>query len=238
MLERISNWVVLMFENRSFDSLLGHLPHIAAADGIRDREVVLRYPGGVVPVHQASRFCDPDPDPGEGYGNVNVQLWGEYLRPRTPGRSAYPLFPDPMQPPFNVPAAAGLPTMDGFAVDYHATFCWEKGRAPTDAEMLAIGGMFTPQTAPVINRLAAEFAVFTRWFCEAPTCTFPNRSFYHGGTSLGKVDNESVVSYAWDQEMPNLFDLLTTKGIDWRVYFDTTQVVPDCAINLAWPAAY
>ena len=45
MLERISNWVVLMFENRSFDSLLGHLPHIAAEDGIRDREVVLRYPG-------------------------------------------------------------------------------------------------------------------------------------------------------------------------------------------------
>ena len=123
--------------------------------------------------------------------------------------------------------------MDGFAVDYYANFCWEKGRVPTDAEMLAIGGMFTPQTAPVINRLAAEFAVFTRWFCEVPTCTFPNRSFYHGGTSLGNLDNESIVSYAWDQEMPNLFGLLTAQGIDWRVYFDTTQVVPDCAINLA-----
>jgi phospholipase C len=233
MLERISNWVVLMFENRSFDSLLGHLPHIAAEGGIRDREIVLRYPGGEVPVHPASSFCDPDPDPGEGYGNVNVQLWGEYLPAANAGKSPYPLFPDPMQPPYNVPSATGVPTMDGFAVDYYANFCWEKGRAPTEAEMRAIGGMFTPETAPVINRLAAEFAVFTRWFCEVPSCTFPNRSFYHGGTSLGKIDNESVVSYAWDQEMPNLFGLLTAKGIDWRVYFDTSQIVPDCAINLA-----
>ena len=48
MLERISNWVVLMFENRLFDSLLGHLPHIATDGSIRDREIVLRYPGGAV----------------------------------------------------------------------------------------------------------------------------------------------------------------------------------------------
>ena len=162
-----------------------------------------------------------------------MQLWGEYLPAANAGKSPYPLFPEPMQPPFNVPPATGVPTMDGFAVDYYANFCWEKGRAPTEAEMRAIGGMFTRETAPVINRLAAEFAVFTRWFCEVPSCTFPNRSFYHAGTSLRKIDNESVVSYAWEQEMPNLFGLLTRRGIDWRVYFDTSQIVPDCAINLA-----
>ena len=78
-----------------------------------------------------------------------------------------------MQPPFNVPPVIGAPTMDGFAVDYYANFCWEKGRAPTEAEMRAIGGMFTLETAPVINRLAAEFAVFTRWFCEVPKPYLP-----------------------------------------------------------------
>ena len=41
MLERIDHWVVVMFENRSFDSLLGHLPHIDAADGLIGREVEL-----------------------------------------------------------------------------------------------------------------------------------------------------------------------------------------------------
>ena len=233
MLEQITNWVVLMFENRSFDSLLGHLPHIDAADGIRNREIILPYPRGKVRVHPATDLCDPIPDPGEAYGNVNVQLWGEYIPASNAGKSPYPLFPDPMQAPFNVPPSPGVPTMDGFATDFYANFCWEKERQPIDREMQSIGGVCTPGIAPVINRLAAEYAVFTRWFCEAPTCTFPNRSFYHGGTSLGKLDNDTIVSYSWDQEMPNLFDLFTAKGIDWRVYYDKSQIVPDCAINLA-----
>ena len=153
-------------------------------------------------------------------------------RPRTPGGPLTRCFPIRCSRPSM--SRRGGPAHDGrVRRGLPRDLLLGEGPGAHHAEMQAIGGMFTPQTAPVVNRLAAEFAVFTRWFCEAPTCTFPNRSFYHGGTSLGKVDNESVVSYAWDQEMPNLFDLLTTKGIDWRVYFDTTQVVPDCAINLA-----
>ena len=66
MLERISNWVVLMFENRSFDSLLGHLPHIAADGGIRDREIVLRYPGEEAPVVRPAVSAIRTPIPGPG----------------------------------------------------------------------------------------------------------------------------------------------------------------------------
>lgn len=233
MLDKIDHWVVLMFENRSFDSVLGHLPHIDPSDGILGREITLPYPGGTVSVGPTHDLCSPTPDPGEGYGNVNVQLWGKYLPDTNAGRSPYPLFPDPMVAPYNLPPDRGEPTMDGFAVDYYSNFLWEKRRLPTDAEMQQIGAVLTPETAPVINTLAQEYAVFTRWFCEAPTCTFPNRSFYHGGTSLGKVDNENVVDYWLHHEMPNLFELFSHKGLDWRVYFEPNQVVPDCAINLA-----
>ena len=55
-IEKIKHWVVVMFENRSFDNLLGHLPHIDAEDGIRDREITLPYPGGVVTVHPSTNF--------------------------------------------------------------------------------------------------------------------------------------------------------------------------------------
>jgi phospholipase C len=123
--------------------------------------------------------------------------------------------------------------MDGFALDFYGNFRWEKEREPTAEEMQTVGRVFEPRTAPVINTLAQEYAVFTRWFCEAPTCTFPNRSFYHGATSMGKLDNEAILNYAWDQRMPNLFDLFTERGVDWQVYVDPSQVVPDCAINLA-----
>ena len=42
----IKRWVVVMFENRSFDSLLGHLPHIPREDGLIGRDVELAFPGG------------------------------------------------------------------------------------------------------------------------------------------------------------------------------------------------
>lgn len=233
MLERIAHWVVVMFENRSFDALLGHLPHIDAADGIRGREIDLAYPGGTVRVGPTDDRRAPLPDPGEGFGNVNAQLFGAYLPPSNAGHSPYPLFPDAMVAPFNAPPPGTVPTMDGFALDFYWNFLWEKGRLPTDEEMQTVGGVFTPETAPVINTLAAEYAVFTNWFCEAPTCTFPNRSFFHTGTSLGKLDNEAIVNYAWDFDAPSLFGLFTNRGLDWKVYFDRSQVVPDCAINLA-----
>ena len=93
-IEKIKHWVVVMFENRSFDNLLGHLPHIDAEDGIRDREITLPYPGGVVTVHPSTNFTDPIPDPGEGYPNVNAQIYGRYEPATNAGKSAYPIFPD------------------------------------------------------------------------------------------------------------------------------------------------
>ena len=49
-IEKIKNWVVVMFENRSFDNLLGHLEHIDAEDGVRGKTIELPYPGGIVTV--------------------------------------------------------------------------------------------------------------------------------------------------------------------------------------------
>ncbi len=233
MLERIEHWVVVMFENRSFDSLLGHLPHIDAAESIRGREIELPSPVGPVRVAPTIDLRAPLPDPGEGFGNVNVQLFGSYIPETNAGRSPYPLFPNTMEAPFNAPAPGTVPTMDGFAHDFYWNFVWEKGREPSLEEVATIGGVFTPDTAPVINTLASEYSVFTNWFCEAPTCTFPNRAFFHCGTSLGKLDNEAILNYSWDLNAPNLFELFTAKGLDWKVYFDRSQVVPDCAINLA-----
>jgi phospholipase C len=233
VIEQIKQWVVVMFENRSFDSLLGHLPHIVADDGIRGREVELPYPGGCVTVHPSANFTDPIPDPGEGYPNVNVQLYGSYVPASNAGRAAYPIFPEFMAAPFNAAPAGTVPTMDGFALDYFHNSRWQTGRTLTDQEMQSVGGVFTPQTAPVINSLAREYAVFTHWHCDVPSCTFPNRTFFHAGTSIGRVDNDITWDYAWNNDVPNLFDRCAEHEVPWRCYFDPSQVVPLTAINLA-----
>ncbi|GMI15611.1 hypothetical protein TrVE_jg41 [Triparma verrucosa] len=49
--------------------------------------------------------------------------------------------------------------------------------------------MFTPETAPIINTLAEEFAVFDHWYCSVPSSTDPNRAYAMSGTSNAMVTN-------------------------------------------------
>ena len=184
-------------------------------------------------MHPATNFTDPIPDPGEEYVDVNVQLYGAYRPETNAHKAAYTVFPNFMDPPYNAPVAGQQPTMDGFALNYYYTALWQLERELSDAEMQSVGGVFTPKTAPIINTLAEQYAVFTHWHCDVPSCTFPNRSFYHAGTSAGRVQNNVTYDYAWDNDLPNLFDLLTEHGHSWKCYFDEGQVVPVTAINLA-----
>lgn len=232
-MSEIRNWVVVMFENRSFDSLLGYLPHIPAEDGIRDRDIVLDYPKGQVRIHPSDNFTDPIPDPGEEYAAVNAQIYGRYLPASNAGKSPYRIFPDFMAAPYNAPQPGDAPTMDGFALDFYYSGQWERRTELTDSQMQSVGGVFTPDTAPVINALAREYAVFTHWHCDAPTCTFPNRSFFHAATSGGRMDNEITYDFAWDFDFDNLFQRATEAGVSWKAYYDPSQVVPITAINLA-----
>jgi phospholipase C len=230
--DRIEHWVLVMCENRSFDSLLGYLPHLDPADGLIGRDVSLRYPGGTVKVRAATDFRAPIPDPGEAFANNNVQIYGSYRPASNAGKSAFPIFPDFMEAPYNAPLPGQPATMDGFALDYYWNYRWEKGQEPSAEDMDQIGQMFTPQTAPVINGLARDFAVFSNWHCEAPTCTFPNRAFYHAGTSMGMIDNDWTYDRALQFTVPSLFDRLTERGVDWKVYFAPSQIVPCAAICL------
>ena len=230
--DQIRTWVVVMFENRSFDNLLGYLGHIDARDGIGDREILLPYPNGVVRVGPTASFTDPIPDPGEAYPSVNVQVYGRYRPQTNAGLPGYLGFPHHQQDPWNAPDHGEQSTMDGFALDFFHNSRWQTGRDLTDTEMQSIGGVYTPQSAPVLNSLAQQYAVFTRWHCDVPTETFPNRSFFHAGTSKGRVDNNVTYDYAWDNDLPNLFERMTERGLDWRCYFDKSQVVPFEAINL------
>jgi phospholipase C len=49
--------------------------------------------------------------------------------------------------------------------------------------------MFDINSAPIINNLAIEYAVFDRWFSSVPGPTDPNRGFAMSGTSAGMIEN-------------------------------------------------
>ncbi len=92
---------------------------------------------------------------------------------------------DAIGAPYNAPAPGQTPTMDGFVTDYISNFTGEMGRQPTYEEYAQIMTGFTPEQVPVLNGLARGFGVFDHWFCEVPSQTLPNRSFWTAATSSG-----------------------------------------------------
>jgi phospholipase C len=159
----IQHVVVLMLENRSFDSMLGRLyPNDPDFRGLTLNEYN-NYGGSGFGVWNDTGMtpataCIPEPDPGEAFTDMNFQLFG------SAGRSNNP------------------PAMCGFAENYVTQV---KGAAS------AVMHYFTPEQVPVISTLAKAFGVSDCWHASAPCQTWPNRFFTHTGTSLGYVDNKA-----------------------------------------------
>ena len=217
--------VVVMFENRSFDNLLGRLyqpGEVASFEGVAGKDLSNPIPGWaehgadrkIVPYGISPTMNTPWPDPGEEFPHINTQLFG-ILDEGNRGI---------LQPEktFNAPEGPDRqPTMDGFLTDYISTFLAEFARQPTYNEYAQFMTGYTPEQMPVFSGLARGFATFDHWFCEVPSCTFPNRSFFHAATSSGYVVNmtppESFVAH---NAAETLFDRLEGHGLSWKVYCD------------------
>ena len=94
--------VVVMFENRSFDNLLGRLyepGEVESFEGVIGKDLSNPIPEwaehgaerGVHPLRRSPRtWTRPNPDPGEEYQHVNTQLFGidrSTEQPRRAGRA-------------------------------------------------------------------------------------------------------------------------------------------------------
>jgi phospholipase C len=225
----VDHIVVIMFENRSFDNLLGRLyepGEVPFFEGVTGRELSNPIPewavdAGISPRQVAygvsATMNTPSPDPGEEYQHVNTQLFGLINPPGNRGMVA-----EHMVAPYNAPANSGQrPTMDGFITDYISAFMAEEGRPPVFAEYAQIMTGYSSGQIPVTSALARGFGTFDRWFCEVPSQTFPNRSFLHAGTSSGFVVNMSPVeSFPVHNTAETIFERLEAQGLSWRVYCD------------------
>ena len=120
--------------------------------------------------------------------------------------------------PYNAPAPGQTPTMDGFVTDYISNFTGEMGRQPTYEEYAQIMTGFTPEQVPVLNGLARGFGVFDHWFCEVPSQTLPNRSFWTSATSRGYVWNPPTSKFIKNSDSETIFNRLDAHGKTWKIY--------------------
>ena len=147
-LQKIDHIVVLMLENRSFDSMLGALyPKSDSFEGLNGTEqnpdangtpvVVWNSPGT-----DETTMRIPNPDPGELWTDINMQLFGS-----------------------SVPAPGQRPTMVGFVQNYLAQR--QLNRQQT-YDPKSVMHYFAPAQLPVLSQLAQKFAVCDHWFASAP----------------------------------------------------------------------
>jgi phospholipase C len=212
-LSRIQHIVVLMLENRSFDSMLGFLyaeqgnksPSGQPFEGLTGKEANLDSTGKSIPVFKIkptdkNAYFMPGTDPGEGYAATNSQLFGSVNAPTPP-----------------------VATNQGFVKDFSSTLGWEEN-TPSWAKQILPGtvaqnimGIFTPEMLPVLSALASGYAVCDHWYCSLPTETMPNRAFVNAATSQGHMDDKTK-SFT----VPSIFGLLGQNNVSWAIYgYDT-----------------
>jgi phospholipase C len=197
----IRHVIVLMLENRSFDSMLGMLYQSGDRfDGLTGTEQNSWHkadgsPPEQVPVWKspamtARAACIPTPDPGELFTDIRMQIRG--LAADGSGGSE--------------------PSMNGFVDNYMR-------QAPGNPAYDAAAPMhyFVYEEIPVLCQLARAFGVSDRWHASAPCQTWPNRFFAHTGTANGYVNNlPTHFPYMMESVFNRLQDVAK---VPWRVYF-------------------
>ncbi len=199
--------VQLMFENRSFDQMLGFLyanggnksPTGQAFEGLAGKECNPDRTGQnhtvfkIDSTHPHPYFM-PGADPGEGFRNTNIQLSGS-----------------------ENPPSGAAPTNNGFVVNFENSIAYDQSKNYKETlpgtKSSDIMGMYTPEMLPIMSTLARNYAVCDCWFASVPTQTIPNRAFAAAGTSQGRLDN-----YVKNFTCPSIFGRLSEKNIDWAIY--------------------
>ena len=206
ILPQINHMVVLMLENRSFDNLLGWL-----YDGPDDE------PEAYIPNDSRHSFNGLT---ANTYTNSDPRVNAGAPVPATRGTTNWPVNnravtdscvpdPDPGEK-FDRCRTQISNGMGGFLADYVTSV--EAAGGPLESAK-QIMQAYAPEQIPVITGLAKHFAVSDAWHASVPSQTWPNRAFVQAGASAGHVNNDG-----WPWNIPTIFDVLDTQGLEWRVY--------------------
>jgi len=206
MMKGIDHIIYIMLENRSFDSVLGWL-----YENDQPKNFIPKPPPNSPP---------PPPYNGLQTGNYyNVDSHGTKHHAKKIGVKDGQQIPctDPNED-FKSVQDQIANNMGGFFKDF------EKTKDPNPQEIMAA---YTPESLPVLNSLAKNFAVSDAYFSSVPTQTDSNRAFSITGNSIGAgtamVNNTETILPAIFTE-PTIWDVISNsnKNItpdDWTIFY-------------------
>jgi phospholipase C len=215
-MNNIKNVVVLVQENRSFDTLAGGFTYNPDIDGLVNQKycnpanVSVASSEDVCAAGIAKNIASDDPD--HTITGVNMQIFGNYH-----------------------PKGSSKSTMDGFVTEQSYMYSLQNDMM----EAAEVINYYKPDLVPVTNAMAENYVLFDRWFASIPGPTDPNRAYLTSGTSHGHGDNGEVF-YNAGMPQKSIFEQLSEKGISWINYENTTNIgagsFPPDAMFYEWTA--
>lgn len=211
-LGHIEHVVVLMFENRSFDNILGDLyPYGPNYNGVppgwsnpddQGRPVSVFH----TPTGSAGQIM-PFPDPNEDFDDMAEQIQGG--------------------------------TMKGFVTNYSKVIKRQKGDLSAARDIMQYYKIGPSGNIPITSLLASSYAVSDTYFGSGPVQTWPNRLFAHCGTPGSYTKNGKEYSYLNNVDYPNYHDLDPFKGqLDFKTVFELLDDAHTGASKNAWKVYY
>ncbi|KAI9570697.1 extracellular phospholipase C [Boletus coccyginus] len=204
--EHIKNVVVLVQENRSFDSFFGYLSYRSDINNILHLQHKYCNPANITST-ESTTICagpagpnvSPD-DPNHSLSGVNYQLFSTYH-----------------------PNASGSPEvleqaerMLGFVIEQEVTHgTYNLTRAAKVIQSLP------EDMIPVYRTMAENYVLFDNWFCDVPGPTNPNRAYITSGTSHGHGMND-VAFTVFGLPQRSIFQQLDEANITWINYYNSS----------------
>jgi phospholipase C len=198
-INNIKNVVVLVQENRSFDTLAGGFTYNATIDGLVNHTYC--NPADTLR-STSSNFCAADTakniviiSPDHSITGGNMQIFGEY-HPSTDANSS----------------------MNGFITEQNRIYHLKN--KPVVTEVI---NYYNPDLVPVTNAMAENFVLFDRWFASVPGASNPNRAYLTSGTSYGQGQDKGLF-YHSGLPQTSIFQQLSEKNVTWINYENTTNL--------------
>jgi Phosphoesterase family len=220
----VQHIVYLMLENRSLDNVLGWL-----YDDTTKPQHFIPSSSASTPYDglKPNTYSNKSNDGRPVYASQILSSEGQYIPDVDPGEE----YQHVQQQIAN--------NMGGFLTDYQAT-------APESKNPDCIMQSYTPQSLPILNTLASQFAVSDAYFSSVPSNTDANRAFALTGNSIGTYDRQQetamvdtavyhamgIPPYPFSRR--SLWDVLWESGLklptDWSIFYHQTWPGPNVPI--------
>jgi len=231
MQNNIKNVIVLMFENRSFDHILGAFPGV---NGV----LLQDGSGNVNPGNYNTQnpLLPPNPiyNPAFIPSPINLETQSKLVHDFNHN------FGDGMMPDLFGPGTTGYKNgqpIDSPPTTHPTTNCGfvstiadnvTSSQYPSPPNGPAVMHYFEYNSLKVFHKLAAEFVICDNWFCDMPGDTLPNRAFMHcANSATSAITNDPCIldkGYNEPVTSPTIFGQIQKYGLDWKMYSPGGQV--------------